>query len=111
MLDFWDSWCGPCREENPNVVKAFNKYESENFTILSVSLDQPGKKQAWLNAINKDNLIRTQISDLKFWNNAVVKRYGIGDIPQNLLLDPKGMIIAKKLRGEELNNKLNEVLK
>ena len=111
LLDFWASWCGPCRAENPNVVKAFNKYENKNFTVLSVSLDQPGKKQAWLDAIHKDNLTWTHVSDLKFWDNAVAKQYGIRAIPQNLLLDSKGKIIAKNIRGEELNKKLEEVLK
>jgi peroxiredoxin len=111
LLDFWASWCGPCRAENPNVVKAFNKYKDKNFTVLSVSLDQPGKKEAWLNAIHKDGLTWTHVSDLKFWDNAVAKEYGIRAIPQNLLLDPSGRIIAKNIRGEELTKKLEEVIK
>jgi len=111
LLDFWASWCGPCRAENPNVVKAFNEYKNKNFTILSVSLDQPGKKQSWLDAIHKDGLTWTQVSDLKFWNNDVAKLYGIQAIPQNLLLDPSGKIIAKNIRGEELNKQLEEVFK
>lgn len=109
LLDFWASWCGPCRAENPNVVKAFNQYKDKNFTILSVSLDQPGKKEAWLDAIHKDGLAWTHVSDLQFWNNAVAKEYGIRAIPQNFLLDPTGKIIAKNIRGEELNKKLAEV--
>jgi peroxiredoxin len=109
LLDFWASWCGPCRAENPNVVKAFNNYKDKNFTVLSVSLDQPGKKQSWLDAIHKDGLTWTHVSDLKFWDNAVAKQYGIRAIPQNLLLDPTGKIIAKNIRGEELNKKLAEV--
>jgi peroxiredoxin len=109
LLDFWASWCGPCRAENPNVVKAFNKYNDKNFTVLSVSLDQPGKKQSWLDAIHKDGLTWTHVSDLKFWDNAVAKQYGIRAIPQNLLIDPTGKIIAKNIRGEELNKKLAEV--
>ena len=109
LLDFWASWCGPCRAENPNVVKAFNQYKDKNFTILSVSLDQPGKQQAWLDAIHKDSLTWTHVSDLKFWDNAVAKQYGIQAIPQNLLLDPTGKIIAKNITGEELNKKLSEL--
>jgi len=111
LLDFWASWCGPCRAENPNVVKAFNDYKDKDFTVLSVSLDQPGKKQSWLDAIHKDGLTWTHVSDLKFWNNAVAKQYGIRAIPQNLLIDPSGKIIAKNIRGEELEKKLEEVIK
>ena len=110
LLDFWASWCGPCRAENPNVVKAFDKYKNNNFTVLSVSLDQPGKKQAWLDAIHKDGLKWTHVSDLKFWNNAAAKQYGIRGIPANFLIDPSGKIIGKNLRGEDLENKLEEVL-
>ena len=111
LLDFWASWCGPCREENPNVVAAYNKYKDKNFTILSVSLDQPTGKEKWLNAIHKDGLTWTHVSDLKFWSNAVAKEYAIESIPANFLLDPNGTIIAKNLRGDDLNNKLEEVLK
>jgi len=102
LLDFWASWCGPCRAENPNVVKAYNQYKDKNFTVLSVSLDQPGKKEAWLSAIKKDGLTWTQVSDLRFWNNAAAKQYGIMAIPQNFLIDPTGKIVAKNLRGEAL---------
>jgi peroxiredoxin len=111
LIDFWASWCGPCRAENPNVVKAHEKYKDRNFTVLGVSLDQPGKKQSWLDAIHKDGLWWSQVSDLKFWNNEVAKQYGIRAIPQNFLLDPTGKIIAKNIRGEELNKKLEEVIK
>ena len=86
-------------------------FENKNFTVLSVSLDQPGKRQAWLNAIHKNNLTWTHVSDLKFWDNAVAKQYGIRAIPQNLLIDPKGKIIAKNIKGEELNKKLEDIFK
>jgi peroxiredoxin len=111
LIDFWASWCGPCRAENPNVVKAYNNYKDKDFTVLGVSLDQPGKQEAWLNAIHKDSLTWTHVSDLKFWDNAVAQLYGIRAIPQNLLLDPSGKIIAKNIRGEELKKKLEEVMK
>ena len=106
LVDFWASWCGPCRGENPNVVKAYNQYKDKNFTVLGVSLDRPGKKDDWLAAIKADGLVWTQVSDLKFWDNDVAKLYGIKSIPQNYLLDPTGKIIAKNLRGDELNKKL-----
>lgn len=106
LVDFWASWCGPCRAENPNVVKAFNTYRDKGFQVLGVSLDQPNGREKWLKAIHDDNLTWTHVSDLKFWKNAVAVQYGIQAIPQNLLLDPTGKIIGKNLRGEELNKKL-----
>ena len=109
LVDFWASWCGPCRAENPNVVKAYAKYHPKGFEILGVSLDQPTGKANWLKAIHADGLGWTQVSDLKFWKNEVAVLYGIKAIPQNFLLDPNGKIIAKNLRGEDLNKKLIEL--
>lgn len=109
LVDFWASWCGPCRQENPNVVNAFNKFNSKNFTVLGVSLDRARDK--WLEAIKADNLTWTHVSDLKFWSNAVAVQYKIQSIPQNYLIDPNGIIIAKNLRGEELQSRLSALLK
>ncbi len=109
LIDFWASWCGPCRQENPNVVKAYNEYKDKNFTILGVSLDRPGAKDAWQQAVKSDGLNWTQVSDLKFWNNDAAELYFVRSIPQNYLIDPKGKIIAKNLRGEDLKNKLHEI--
>lgn len=111
FVDFWASWCGPCRVENPDVVKAFQKFKDKNFTILGVSLDREGQKERWMKAIHDDNLTWTHVSDLKYWDNAVAKQYGIRAIPQNFLLDPSGRIIARNLSGEELEVKLGEILK
>src|SRR5690606_23321862 len=111
LLDFWASWCGPCRAENPNIVKAFNKYKDKNFTVLGVSLDAKEQNAAWLAAIKKDNLTWTQVSDLKGWENEVAKQYGIRAIPQNYLIDPSGKIIAKNVRGGALERTLQGILK
>jgi peroxiredoxin len=109
LIDFWASWCMPCREENPNVVAAFNKFKDKNFTVLGVSLDK--NKQAWLDAIKADKLSWQQISDLQYWSSAAVPLYGLDGIPFNVLIDPSGKIIAVHLTGNALQNKLAEVLK
>jgi peroxiredoxin len=110
LIDFWASWCAPCRHENPFVVKVFNEYHSKGFDIFSVSLDMPGEKDKWLQAIKDDKLTWTHVSDLKYWDCVAAKQYGVNSIPANFLLDDKGTIIAKNLRGEDLDKKVKELL-
>lgn len=110
LIDFWASWCRPCRAENPNVVKMYNKYKDKGFEIFSVSLDK--SKPAWINAIKQDGLIwKNHVSDLGYWNSAVVPMYGIKGIPLTFLLDKDGKIIGKNLRGAELEKKLEEIFR
>ena len=107
LVDFWASWCGPCRQENPNVVKAYAKFKDKGFDILGVSLDN--SKEKWLKAVEKDNLTWTHVSDLQGWSNSVATMYGVTSIPTNLLIDKEGRIVAKNLRGEQLQAKLLEI--
>lgn len=110
LLDFWASWCGPCRRENPAVVAAYKKYKDKGFAIYSVSLDQD--KNKWVNAIAQDGLVwKEHVSDLKGWKSQAAATYGVSSIPAQFLLDTNGVIIAKNLRGEDLSRKLGEVLK
>ena len=108
LVDFWASWCGPCRGENPFVVAAYSKFKNKNFTILGISLDE--QRAEWINAIKEDQLSWLQVSDLEGMNSAVASMYGVDAIPYNVLLDPQGKIIATSLRGPALDKKLSEVL-
>ena len=107
LVDFWASWCGPCRRENPNVVKMYNKYKDDGFEIFGVSLDST--KDRWLRAIKDDNLTWTHVSDLAKWNSVAARDYGVRSIPHTVLLDPDGKIMAVKLRGAQLEEKLAEI--
>jgi peroxiredoxin len=108
LVDFWASWCGPCRQENPNVVKVYNEFHKKGFDIVGVSLDR--EKEGWLKAIKDDKLVWTHVSDLQYWNSAAAKLYAVNGIPANFLLDERGTIIGKNLRGEDLYKKVSETL-
>jgi peroxiredoxin len=108
LLDFWAGWCAPCRRENPNLVRLYNEYKDKGFDIFGVSLDR--SREEWLGAISADGLEWHQVSDISGWENSVAKMYGVQSIPASLLISPEGKIIAKNLRGEELENKLKEIL-
>ncbi len=109
LIDFWASWCGPCRQENPNIVATYQKYKNKNFTVLGVSLDKA--KAPWMEAIKADGLAWTHVSDLKGWNNAVSQQFEIFSIPQSFLLDPNGNVVGKNLRGPALEAKLASLIK
>jgi len=109
LVDFWASWCAPCRAENPNVLSAYNRLKDRNFEVVAVSLDE--SRRAWLGAVVKDGLPWKQVSDLKGWKNDVAVKYGITAVPQNLLIDPNGVIVAKNLRGEGLYDELDKLIK
>jgi peroxiredoxin len=110
LVDFWASWCKPCRAENPNVVSAYQQYKDKNFTVLGVSLDRPGGKDDWIKAIKADKLDWTHVSDLQFWNSSVIPLYKFDGIPFNVLVDPEGKVIAEALRGPKLEARLAELL-
>lgn len=111
LIDFWASWCGPCRQENPNLVRTYKAYHKLGFDVVGVSLDNPDARDKWLEAIKKDQLTWLQLSDLKGWESSAAKLYGIMGIPMNFLLDPEGRIVAKGLRGSDLDAKLASLLK
>ena len=108
LIDFWAAWCNPCRQENPNVVKVYNAFHKKGFDVLGVSLDR--KKEDWVKAIADDKLTWTHVSDLNYWGNEAAKLYAVNSIPANFLLDDKGIIIGRNLRGDDLYNKVKEIL-
>lgn len=108
LIDFWASWCPPCRAENPNLVAAYHEFKDKNFEILGVSFDKD--MDAWKKAIEDDKLVWKHVSDLQHWNNGAAIPYGIKAIPQNVLVDPNGIIIGRNLHGEDLKKKLREIL-
>ncbi|MGI9570729.1 MAG: peroxiredoxin family protein, partial [Desulfobulbia bacterium] len=111
IIDFWASWCGPCRRENPNVVRVYEKYHDKGLEIISVSLDKPNQKQRWLDAIKKDRLNWHHVSNLNYFNDPVARLYNVNAIPATFILDEDGRIVAKKLRGQALEDQISSMLK
>ena len=110
LIDFWAAWCKPCRAENPNVVKIYEKYHDQGFNIIGVSLDRPNQKDKWTQAIAEDNLTWNQVSNLQFWQDPIAQLYDVRAIPAQFILDENGVIVAKNLRGDELDAKVKELL-
>ncbi|MEX2350411.1 MAG: TlpA disulfide reductase family protein [Flavobacteriaceae bacterium] len=110
LIDFWASWCRPCRVENPNVVRVHNQYKDQGFNIISVSLDRPGQREKWINAIKDDKMDWHHVSNLQFWNDPIARKYGIRSIPATYILDENGVIVAKNVRGEALGQKVGELI-
>ncbi|MFN2261549.1 MAG: redoxin domain-containing protein [Psychroflexus sp.] len=110
LIDFWASWCKPCRIENPNIVSVYEDFKDKGFAVVGVSLDKPNKKQSWIKAIEQDKLDWNHISNLKFWQEPIAKKYGVRSIPAAFLIDEDGVIVAKDLRGPALRNKVKEIL-
>lgn len=110
LIDFWASWCRPCRIENPNVVRVHNQFKDQGFSIISVSLDRPGEREKWLNAIKDDKMDWHHVSNLQFWNDPIARQYGVRSIPATYILDENGVIVAKNVRGEALGQKVGELL-
>ncbi|WP_372920409.1 redoxin domain-containing protein [Salegentibacter sp.] len=110
LIDFWAAWCKPCRVENPNIVKIYEKYHDKGLEVIGVSLDRPGQRDKWLKAIEDDKLPWHQVSNLEFWNEPVAQKYGIRSIPAAFILDKDGIIVARDLRGQQLENKIAELL-
>ena len=108
LLDFWASWCGPCLVENPEIKKAYDEFKDKNFTVLSVSLDS--NRKMWLDAIKKDNMTWYHVCDLKYWKNEAALLYGIVSVPQNVLIDPAGKVIARNLKGIRLREELRQII-
>jgi peroxiredoxin len=110
LIDFWASWCRPCRVENPNIVSIYNDYKAKGFSVIGVSLDKPNSKNSWLKAIEEDQLEWNHISNLMYWQEPIAQKYGVKAIPAAFLIDENGVIVGKDLRGQALRDKVKEVL-